>query len=159
MPYPRTLPDDSLLLRERDFEGLTLEEIAARHNVTKAAVSKAFTKMGRPFGGNAAMDFREIIPWSITRAHQSLDASVRLRSHIKVRSGLEVPESAQRRLENWWQRMRDEKTVLTYSQNEASPWHYVPREVSDGDMIVRWPEDMPPPTMRQRTLLTLPSRS
>jgi hypothetical protein len=157
MPYPRILPDDSLLLRERDFEGLTLEEIAAKHNVSKAAVSKAFTRMGRPFGSHAAMDFKEIIPWSIQRPHQSLDASVRLRAHIKFRSGLEVPESAKRRLENWWLRMRDERTVLTYREDASPFWHYVPRKASDGNMIVRWPEDMPPPTDRQRSLLTLPA--
>lgn len=157
MPKPRVLPDDSILLRERDFEGLSLAEIAERHKVSKSAVSQHFTRMGRPFGGNAAMDYQEIIPWKIQRDHLSLDAAIRLRAHVRYRSGIEVAESAKRRLENWWTRMRAEDTVLTYAPSPAgSPWRYVSRQESDGKLIIRWPEGAPPPTAEQRDIFSLP---
>lgn len=157
MPTPRVLPDDSILLRERDFEGLSLTEIAERHKVSKSAVSQRFTKMGRPFGGNAALDYQVLLPWKIQREHLPLDAANRLRSHVRYRSGIEVAETAKRRLENWWTRLRAEGTVLIYVPDaDGSPWQYVPRQESDGSLIVRWPEDMPPPTRVQRDVLTLP---
>jgi transcriptional regulator with XRE-family HTH domain len=159
MPPQRVLPDDSILLRERDFEGLSLGEIAERYGVSKSAVSQRFTNMGRPFGGNAAMDYQEIIPWNIQRAHMPLDAANRLRSHVRYRSGIEVAESAERRLKNWWNRLQAEDVVLTYepdADTKGSPWRYVPREPSDGRLIIRWPEHVEPPTDQQRLLLSLP---
>lgn len=157
MSFPRSLPDDSVLLRERDFEKLSLREIADRYGVTTSAVSHQFIKMGRSTIGNAAMEYWDFIPWKIQQGHKALDAAIRLRAHVRRQSGMELTESAARRLDNWWTRLRRDGTVLTYLPESApSPWHYVPREPSDGSLIIRWPEDMPPPTEAQRTVLTLP---
>lgn len=157
MPAPRVLPDDSILLRERDFEGLSLEEIADRHRVSKSAVSQRFTNMGRPFGGNAQMDYQSVIPWKIERAHMPLDAANRLRAHVRHQSGIPLAESAERRLTNWHARLRAEGSVLTYDPQAESPWQYVARVPSDGDLIIRWPADAEPPTDHQKACLTLPT--
>jgi hypothetical protein len=150
------LPDDYVLLRERDFEGLSLEEIAARHKVSKSAVSQRFTNMGRPFGGNAPVDYQSIIPWKIERAHMPLDAAVRLRSHVRHASGIELTEAAQRRLDNWHNRLRALGSVLTYSPEADPPFQYVPRVPADGDLMIRWPAGAEPPTEGQRARLSLP---
>lgn len=157
MSAPALLPDDAILLAARDFEGLSLEQIAERYKVTIQSVSMRFTKMGRPFRPSMPA-YREFVPWQIRKEHQALDATLRLRSHIKAQLDLPIPESAARRLENWHARLRSEGVVLMYRPDtDSQPWHYVPREESDGALIIRWPEDMPPPTERQRSILALPA--
>lgn len=148
MPAPRVLPDDSVLLRERDFEGLTLTQIAARYNVSKSAVSQRFDKMGRPWGGhsgaNAPLDYQAYIPWDVDRSHMALDAAIRLRAHIRYRMGEEVTDAAMKRLRNWWIRLDRDHTVLTYDpERVGSPWHYEPRETLDGSLVLRWPNTTP----------------
>jgi AcrR family transcriptional regulator len=155
----RKLPDNSVLLRERDVEGLSISAIADRYGVTRAAVTYRFKKMGRDLGRTGAMDYTPYIPWVIRSGHHELDAPTRLRAHILRRTGGEVTPAAQRRLDNWHARLAREDVVLTYSPDDASPWIYVQREPSDAQLIVRWPNDLPPPTDEQRAVLALPDES
>ena len=139
MPRPRTLPDISILLRQRDVEGLTLAQIGARYGVSKAAVSGALKKAGNATGGNAAMSYDTVIPWRIVRGHMALDAAKRLRAHLRAHNNLDVSPEMRLRLTNWYARLRRDGTVLDYRPAGSTPWIYVRREPSDGDLLIRWP--------------------
>jgi hypothetical protein len=155
MPYPKALPENHVLLRDRDILGLSLTDIAKKYNVAKSTVSEAFTKMNRPFGGNAPVDYQRILPWHIVRDHQALDGALRLKAHIRSRLGLELTPAAEKRLTNWQVRLRTNNLVLDYRPEEGSPWVYVPRMPEDGDLVIRWPVHHDPPTGDQLKALTL----
>jgi hypothetical protein len=157
MPTPRMLPDeDSVLLRHRDFEGLSLTEVARKYGVTKGAVSLRFSRMGRPWTTTAPVGYQDYLPWRILRDHQSLDAAQRLKAHIRHVLGHDVSELQLRRLTNWHARLRRERVVLVYDCEQSSPWLYVPRRESDGVSVIRWPNDVPAPTPEQLRVLALP---
>ncbi len=157
MPTPKMLPDeDSVLLRHRDFEGLTLTEVAKKYGVTKGAVSHRFTRMGRPWGKDAPVDYQDYLPWKILRDHQSLDAALRLKSHIRWRTGHPLTDAQSRRLTNWHSRIAREDVTVLYEPEQSTPWIYLPRQSSDDSLIIRWPADIAPPTDAQRAVLLLP---
>ena len=151
---PRTLPDDWVLLQKRDAEGLTGKEIAAIYGVSPQAVSNRFKKMGYP----AMTNYRDVLPWRIVDRHHSLYAAQRLKAHIKERQGKELSDVALKRLTDWRERLRRDSVVLDYTnQDSGSPWQYVARKESDGQLVIRWPADHPPPTALQRKLLQMPT--
>jgi len=156
MPRPRTLPDDEILVRDKDFLGLSLNEIADKYGVSKQAVSALFIEMGRPWGAVAPVNYRDYLPWEIGRDHQALDAAQRLRAHIRWRTGHPSTDAQLRRLSNWHARITRENVTVVYDPVLPSPWIYVPRTASDGELIIRWPADIEPPTDVQRAVLLLP---
>lgn len=155
MPYHRKLPDGPTLIKDRYVARLTLTEIAQKYDVAKSTVSEAFTRIGRPWGGNIPVDYRAILPWPIERQHQALDAALRLKAHIKAHHAIELKPDAARRLSNWYGRLRRESVVLDY-QPASAPWVYLQRKPEDGELLIRWPEDTPI-NERQRAALTLPA--
>lgn len=157
MPQPRVLPDDSDLIRLRDFEELSYAQIAARYGVTKSAVEHHFIRMGRAKTVSGYLDYGAFLPWAISREHAPKDAAVRLRAHIRAHKGLPLSDAMKTRLRNWYSRLRRERTVLDYRPADNQPWHYIPRQRRDDDLIIRWPEDHAPPTAEQRKALTLPT--
>lgn len=157
MPRPAKLPDDdATLVRDRDFLGLSLMEIAEKYDVVKSAVSMRFDRMGRPFGRQAPMDYQEYLPWKVLRDHQALDAAQRLRAHIRSMTGHPVTDAQKVRLTNWYARINRQHTVVSYDATGVPPWAYLPRTEDDGQLIIRWPEEVAKPTMEQRRVLSLP---
>lgn len=153
---PFTLPEnDLILLRDRYQLNLNAQEIAAKYGVTRSAVSKRFNQMNRPFK-DPRIVVVDALPWKIVREHRVLDGAARLRAHIKAMKGDELPSAAQKRLDNWWKRLRRDRVVLDYHSDQPSPWVYVRRVETDGDLVIRWPASSRP-TAEQARLLSLPA--
>ena len=149
---PRTLPDDWVLLQMRDAEGHTESEIARQYGVTPQAVSKRFKRMGHP----SRVSFRDVLPWRVTPKDHALYAAQRLKAHIKERRGEELSETAHKRLKDWRERLKRDSVVLDYRRQDiGDPWQYVPRTEADNWLVIRWPDDIEPPTDVQRRLLEM----
>lgn len=157
MPQPRKLPDNHILLKARYAEGLNLTQIARRYGVAKSTLSAAFARMGHPWGSNAAMNYREILPWAIERKHQPLDAGQRLAAHLRAHAGIAPKRDDERRLRNWYARLHRDSTVLDYQPtNVGTPWVYLPRSPEDGDLLIRWPDGQSM-TAEQKSALSFPA--
>lgn len=151
---PRTLPDNAVLVRDREILGLTIDQMATKYRVTEAAISLAFSRMNRPLAGGR-VDYQAMLPWEIRTGHRALDAALRLRAHMRDRAGEDLTPAARRRVDAWRTRLDREHVVLAYNPDaDSSPFSYVPRQ--DGEsLVIRWPEGAAPPTRKQHNLLDL----
>ncbi|TQF03963.1 hypothetical protein E6W39_19120 [Kitasatospora acidiphila] len=155
---PSKLPEDSVLLREHYIENLSLSEIGRRYGVNKSNVSRRFQNMRRPHGGNAALNYSEYLPWQISRDYLDSAPALMLYAHIRHQAGIEIPEGTMKRLRGFWTKLND-GLILAAAQAESPPGlklEYVPRRLTDGRLVVRWPDDAQPIKSGQVMVLALP---
>lgn len=156
------LPEDSELLRLYAL-GLKNPEIAAQYGVTPQAVNYRFDKLKikrRPITTQANALIGQV--WTIgaepgTEYHQNLSAISYLRVWVRQRLGDDSLSAAQRKkASNFIKRVVDEDVVLKYEPWAENPFTYVPRQPSDGRLVVRWPSDQPRPEGGALRALELP---
>lgn len=139
----RKLPDMTTLVRLRRNDW-TLDEIAEEYGVTRTAVWKALERGGKT---NPLPNYKDIIPWRVEPEHRSTAVMVRIRSLVKQRQGLPLPEGEERLLKDWLLGMEEAGVVLNYHPeapaNAASSkggFYYSPREERD-EWIFRVPAE------------------
>lgn len=134
MPTPKKLPDTTTLVRLRR-KGWTLDKIAEEYGVTRTGVWKALERSGQT---NPLPTYKDVIPWKVSPEHQTTAVMVRVRSLVRQRQGLPLPEGEERLLSEWLRGMEESGVVLNYHPeapaNAASTkggFYYVPREPRD----------------------------
>lgn len=144
MARPRTLPDNEQIIQHlRD--DWTYQQIADEYGTTREAVSAlvARYRLAPPKVGR----HHEFIPWTIAPEHRR-DAPLRkLRYYSRRMQGEELTAAEEKALDNWLAEMNSwinpdtglRGVVLAYSREDG--WYYVPRELDDGDGIVRQPSE------------------
>jgi hypothetical protein len=131
MSRNRVLPETAELLRLRDQEGQSYQQIADRYGVTKGAVHlslRSAGETGRP------KRYAEWIPWRVAAEHDKALAVTMLRLWARAQIGDSGDAAAQRRLDRWTATLRERDLVVHYDAgippNPASRkggFAYVPR--------------------------------
>lgn len=131
------LPDNKV--RRLVREGLGNAEIVRRleredHiSVSPSAISQFRSRHDLPAAPGRHDD---LIPWRVKREHASLHAAKCLRWESRRRSGEDLPELAERKLDAFLRRLKEEDAVVHYEPASAEGWWLVPRrEGMDGDII------------------------
>lgn len=139
MPALRRLPDITTLKRWTD-EGLTQEQMCALiyeetgYRPRRSSISAALSRAGLSVDGNR---YEDTIPWRVKNEHLREYPPRMLRLLGRRRSGLDLNEDEDRRLDSWLSRLDNENAVVAYDpEAPAEGFVYVEREPND-------PEDIP----------------
>ena len=155
------LPDNTGLMKLYR-EGFTDKEIAGMFDVTFQAVNKRLTAMGirRAPYVNAATAIVEAA-WPVVDTSRSrftgLSRGRLLWCFLRWRLG--DPGLSERQLQDakrFSRTIRSRGVVMSLDPVGAQPWPYLPRQASDGQMVIRWPEDREKPTALHMEALNLP---
>ncbi|MET8702722.1 hypothetical protein ABZW10_28250 [Kitasatospora sp. NPDC004723] len=143
------LPSDSEL-SERFIKGKTDSEIAAEFGTTRQAVSYQRNKLGfqvRPFVTRANDIISrvwkvQVLPDSQPGSHHQTSLSQSLRVWLRLQLGDPSLSARQRQAAiNFETRLREQHVVLVYDPDGG--FDLVPREPTDGDSVIRWPDQRP----------------
>ncbi|MFD4608291.1 hypothetical protein ACFWOT_09265 [Streptomyces sp. NPDC058440] len=157
-----SLPDNSTLLKfYRD--GLSDAEIAEAYGVSVQAVNKRFARMDierKPWTNTATAilntawpttkDFKRSEYTHLNRA-RSLFAFMRWRLGDPTLTDRQLREA-----ERFGMYVRTKKVVLGFDLSSKNPWVWLPREESDGNLVLRWPEGRETPLGPHLAAITLP---
>ncbi|AOZ61313.1 immunity repressor [Mycobacterium phage DarthPhader] len=141
---PRT-PLIPSVIEDLKRKGFNQSQIAAMHGVTRQAVSWQKTV----YGGSVST--RQVVnkawPYTTTNLHGKSKPFQRLRDHGEYMRQLSfkgMSAEKERNLKKWWKKLHDEDVVLEFDPTiEPYPgmagggFRYVPREASDGDLLIR----------------------
>jgi hypothetical protein len=132
------LPDSKV--RRLVREGLGNAEIVDRLRqedhieVTPSAISVFRSRHNLP---PAPGRHDDLIPWRVKREHASLWAAKVLRWESRRRSGERLNERAQRRVDAFLQRLKDQDAVVHYEPESAQGFWLVPRRHGVDTDIIR----------------------
>lgn len=139
MARPRTLPDNDQIAKHLN-DDWTYTRIAEKYGTTREAVSALVLRYGMAppkVGRHAAF-----IPWTIAPEHRRYAELRKLRYYSKRMQGEPLTFAEEKALDNWLAEMNaDPDCPMVLAYNRVDGWHYVEREPSDGDGIVRRPPD------------------
>ncbi|MFC9591509.1 hypothetical protein ACFTUC_17175 [Streptomyces sp. NPDC056944] len=157
------LPDDETL-RKYFRDGLSDREIADMHGCSYQAVNLRFTKMGlerKPYKNIASAILEAAWPSSQYSREKFRFNRVRdLTSYMRWRLGdPNLTEKQRERAEYFMGRLRGEGEILALVWSEENPWVYLPREPSDGRLVIRWPADRELPKGLHLEAISLPAVS
>lgn len=117
MAAPRLLPPTDQLERLVKA-GLTHSEIAdwiyenTGVRVSRSTVSSALSRAGLTVAGNR---FRDELPWKVRADHLTQYPARMLRLLGRVRSGIELTEEEQERLDAWLDALEEKDLVVAYA--------------------------------------------
>ncbi|MFJ3634642.1 hypothetical protein [Streptomyces sp. NPDC090112] len=139
----RKLPDNVQLLMLQEA-GKSHQEIADEYRTTRQAVTWRFNEMEK-YSRGPLKQVTESIPWDISdrdlkRKVWKQEPYMGLRAYVQTRLGAEVGPRAELALKAFRNRIaRGEVLAL----DPVRGVHYVPRDPSDGNLVIRWPADVP----------------
>lgn len=142
--------------------GLSDKEIAEAFDVTVQAVNKKLVNLGiqrHPAKHAATAIINAAWPSEEygRNKYTSLSRAQRLFAFLRKRLGDEVLGPRQDRMAVLFEReVRTRGVVLHLDPSSAQPWVWLPREASDGRMVIRWPEGREKPTGELLEALDLP---
>lgn len=133
------------VVEELRRKGYNQTEIAEMHGVSRQAVSWHKVQ----YGGE--LTTRQIVqrawPWKTNNLHSKAKGYQRLRDHgeFMATGGKGMNRDKLGRLLGWWVKLRDENVVLEFDPSfpplagvcPHGGFRYVPREDSDGDLLIR----------------------
>ncbi|MFE5009755.1 hypothetical protein ACFRJ3_34805 [Streptomyces sp. NPDC056696] len=155
------LPDNENL-RRLFREGRTDKEIAKAFGCSPQAVNLRFTQMGierKPFANTAAAILEAAWPRDeFERSKFSRFNRVRdLSSFMRSRLGDPTLTAKQiQRAERFAAHLELNDLILTLDWDQENPWVYMPRESSDGRLVIRWPEGRERPKGPHLEAISLP---
>jgi hypothetical protein len=136
-------PSDIEAMRKK---GYNQTQIADLHGVTRQAVSW----QKKTYGGflTPRQQAQRAWPWETSNDHSASAAFQRLRDHgeFMITNGKGMRPEKLARLRSWWKKLHDENVVLEFDPDipstpgispKAGGFRYVPREASDGDLVIR----------------------
>jgi hypothetical protein len=139
-----------LIEYEKNTLGLTQKQIAEKYQVSSQAVSAMKRYGGRKFSTTPREDAREKYPWNVPDAQQDCWIDKRLRDHgeYQTTGGKGMTRDKLRRLRWFYDQLERDEVVVEYRPDNPPNEHaahggyrFVPREGSDGELIVRVDED------------------
>lgn len=151
MAPPKQVPDIKTLLRWRDEEGLTHQEMADRvysefgYTVTRGAISAEFSRQGYT---TPAVRHTDTLPWRVEPRHLDHYDARMLRNLGRRRKGEPLTPGAESRLNSWLKWIEEHHCVVGYAPETPEGFWYVPpvgRDGKDGIPIRRGylkPEDI-----------------
>ncbi|WP_435270916.1 hypothetical protein [Streptomyces sp. 1222.5] len=154
------LPENPELLKLYR-NGYSDAEIAERFNCTPQAVNARLVAMGlRRYRQKVTSLLESAWPTAETRRGDF----VRLNRYRDLCSFLrwrlddpDLTENQIRGAKRFERAIRDGHCVLDFQPDSDEPWAFVPREESDGHMVIRWPQNRELPEGALRVALNLPS--
>jgi hypothetical protein len=154
------LPDNPELLKlYRD--GKSDVEIAEMFGVTYQAVNLRLVAMGirrAPFRAKVAGILESAWPIEETGRGKFVEKSRHrdLCSFLRVRLGDTVTSRQRWAAERFERALRQGDCVMDFQPDASEPFPYVPREASDGRLVIRWPEGRELPEGELLEALRLP---
>ncbi|MFD8018933.1 hypothetical protein ACFV6G_00690 [Streptomyces lavendulae] len=139
----RKLPDNVQLLMLQEA-GKTHQEIADEYHTTRQAVTWRFNEMEK-YSRGPLRQVTESIPWDISdrdlkRKVWKQEPYMGLRAFVQSRLGAEVGRRAELALKAFRNRVSRGEVLALDAERGV---HYVSREPADGNLVIRWPADMP----------------
>ncbi|MET9901878.1 hypothetical protein [Streptomyces sp. NPDC006446] len=137
------LPENDTILQEMLIAGFKEVEIAKFYGVGVSTVSMRLAKMGiRRIGPKSPVS--AAIPWDIT-SHPEKRRFINqtcfrgLRCFVRKQMGEKLSERSEHDLKVFLNRIRGGNVLALVEGGFA----YVPRQESDGSLVIRWPENVP----------------
>jgi hypothetical protein len=143
LPSAYELRDMHMLLN------MTYEDIARQYGASKQAVQIKLATIGYAPQGR---DRYKLIPWELSSEHTKQRRAQLLRAHMRDVDGQEATGKLGSELPGFRRRLRTK--VLDYSPEDGLI--FVDRTPKDGDLIIRWPEDLELPAEGLIHLFKLP---
>jgi hypothetical protein len=141
------LPSDAELAKLFAF-GKSQKEIAEEYEVTIQAVNLRFHKIGLhrvPYARQASQLIDSIWPERLGREHHGKTAEMIFRAYVRKQLGDKQLSHRQELQAAQFLRVVTEKlVVLTYDLDAPDGWAFIPREDSDLNLVVRYPEGFRP---------------
>lgn len=131
MPAHKLLPDIQTLRHWIEDEGLTHQQVADRvfqqtgHAVSRSTVSAALHRAG--LSANGAR-YREELPWRVKMEHIAEYPARMLRLLGRRRSGGELSEDENKRLDSWLSQLEAEHAVVGYDPNSKFGFYYIEKD-------------------------------
>ncbi|NEC21165.1 hypothetical protein [Streptomyces parvus] len=154
---------DNVTLRRLFREGLTDLQIAKAYGCTPAAVNARYgivmNEPRKPWSNTASAILEAAWPreeferQKFTRFNRARD----LTTFIRWRLG--DPTLTERQLlraRNFTKHQKRNGVVLTLDWSKDNPWVFLPREPSDGELVIRWPEGRELPKGPHLEAISLP---
>jgi hypothetical protein len=155
----RKLPSNPELLKLYR-NGMTDKEIAIQYGASPQAVNARFVAMGlRRYRQKVTAILESAWPTEETRRGDfvHLNRYRDLCAFLRRRLGdSEMTPNQLRSAERFERAIRDGNCVLDFRPDSDEPWAFVPREESDGHMVIRWPAGRELPEGDLREALDLP---
>lgn len=155
------LPDNDTL-RRFFREGLSDKEIAQAYGCSIQAVNLRFTKIGierKPFANmavailEAAWPRNEFDRTKFGRFNRARDLAVFIRSRLGDPT---LTGKQQVRVERFTAHLERNGLILALDWSQENPWVFMPREPSDGRLVIRWPEERELPKGAHLEAISLP---
>ncbi|MGW2713694.1 hypothetical protein HKX69_05785 [Streptomyces argyrophyllae] len=155
------LPDNETL-RRFFREGLSDKEIAKAYDVSVQAVNQRFSKMGlerKPWMNTATAILNAA--WPTTDGFKRsefthLNRARELFAFMRWRLGDPTLTEKQMYMARRFESQAREGVVLEFAPETKSRWVWVPRQESDGDLVLRWPAGRELPKGPHLAAITLP---
>ncbi|GAA3621352.1 hypothetical protein ACG5V6_05600 [Streptomyces chitinivorans] len=153
--------DDQLLAHYR--RNLTDKQIAAMYGCTVQAVNLRLNRLGierKPHSNTATALLEQAWPTAVYRRSRFTHFSRARRLWVFIRRNLGDPALSARQLHEslaFEHHIREHYVVLDLDLTQSNPWVFRPRLHLDEDLVIRWPEDRPKPSLRELEALRLPA--
>ncbi|KIE24711.1 hypothetical protein LK08_22740 [Streptomyces sp. MUSC 125] len=160
------LPDNEVLRQHYYADGLSDKQIATMYGCTVQAVNQRFGSMEppiqrKPWTNKATAILEAAFPTrpgfkrsEYTHLHRarSLYAFMRWRLGDPTLSARQVGDA-----QRFARYARDNHVILGFDpERRENPWQWLPREDSDGDLLLRWPAGREMPKEPHLKAITLP---
>ncbi|MEV5677471.1 hypothetical protein [Streptomyces sp. NPDC052179] len=158
------LPDNETL-RRFYREGLSDKQIAKAYDCSIQAINARYVDMGmerKPHSNTAAAILDAAWPQSefdrskFSRFNRAKDLAVFIRWRLGDPG---LTETQQHRVKKFMAYVERHDSVLSIDWSKENPWIFVPRKLSDGRRVIRWPEGRELPKGAHLDAITLPSDS
>lgn len=156
------LPDDDVL-RKFYRDGLSDKQIAQAYGVTVQAVNLRFANMGiqrKPEMNTATAILNAAYPSSEVKRsnYTQLNRARELFAFMRWRLGDKTLTDRQLRMAKGFAAYSEEHdVVLSLDIEKKSPWVWLPREATDGRLVLRWPDGREMPKAPHLKAITLPN--
>lgn len=122
--------------------GLTQQQIADAYEAdtgvkcSRSAIGMAINRYGLK-SSTPRPRYDDLIPWKVRPEHRGRLDHKYLHWEKRRREGKSLTPKQLTMLQNWLERLREEKAVVMYNPDTDQGWWWVPRQADDVDLIRR----------------------